>query len=1133
MGFNNPDVSWSELERVLSGKLRNGASMSGASPPGVPGDGGDSPAWSRKREPYRPPEGIPGAPEQPRMAGAAGEALAETPPVPYAELHCHSNFSFLDGASHPEELVEQAARLGLEAIALTDHDGMYGVVRFAEAAAELGVRTMFGAELSFGLSAPQNGVPDPEGTHLLLLATGPEGYHALCRTISAAQLRGEEKGRPIYRMEEVVDDVAGRVVALTGCRKGAVRRALDRRGPEAAAAELSRLIALFGAEHVVVELTDHGLPADTERNDVLAQLAHRAGVPTVATNAVHYAGPERYPLATALAAVRARLGLDDADGWLPAAPTAYLRSGAEMAARFDARYPGAVARAAAFGRELSFELRLVAPELPPFPVPSGETEARWLRQLTYQGVASRYGSHAENPEAVETVERELKVIEEKNFPGYFLIVHDIVSFCKRNNILCQGRGSAANSAVCYALGITAVDAVEHGLLFERFLSPARDGYPDIDLDIESGRREEVIQYVYEKYDRTHTAQVANVITYRPRSAVRDMAKALGFSLGQQDAWSKRIERWGPNVGASTGNSSSDPDGIPENVRTLADQLLGFPRHLGIHSGGMVICDRPVSEVVPVEWARMAKRTVVQWDKDDCAAAGLVKFDLLGLGMLTALHKMIDLVAEHHGRRVELPDLQPIDPVVYEMLCQADSVGVFQVESRAQIATLPRLKPRTFYDLVVEVALIRPGPIQGGSVHPYIKRRNGQEPVVYDHPLLENALRKTLGVPLFQEQLMQIAVDVAGFSAADADELRRAMGAKRSTEKMERLRSRFFAGMAQNGITGDIAATIFEKMLAFANFGFPESHSISFASLVYYSSWFKYYYPAAFCAALLNSQPMGFYSPQSLVADARRHGVLVHGPDVNRSGADAVLEPAEDSTGGQAVRLGLSSVRAVGDELAKTIEAERRAHGRYADLAEFARRVRLTSAAAEALATAGAFGCFGVDRRAALWAAGVLARERPTQLPGTSVGIEAPPLPGMTEAELTVADVWATGISPDSHPIEHLRERLAAASAVPIADLKAVEDGTRVKVGGLVTHRQRPATAGGVTFLNLEDETGMLNVVCSPGLWTRYRTVAMSGSALLVRGRLERGTDSRRVLNLLADRLDRLVLKVPVRSRDFR
>jgi error-prone DNA polymerase len=1115
VSWNNPDVPWSELEAALSGRPRDGASLAG----GPEVDGGDSPAWSRKREPYTPPE----LPEPESR-------------VPYAELHCHSNFSFLDGASHPEELVEQAARLGLDAIALTDHDGMYGVVRFAEAAAELGVRTAFGAELSLGLTAPQNGVADPEGSHLLLLARHPEGYRSLCRTISTAQLRGKEKGRPVYDLDEVVADTAGQVLVLTGCRKGAVREALRTGGRDAAGKELRRLVERFGADHVVVELTHQALPTDTERNDVLADLARDAGLPIIASTAAHYAAPHRFPLATALAAVRARRSLDDADGWLPPAGTAHLRSGAEMAARFDQRYPGAVARAAALGADCAFSIDLVAPQLPPFDVPPGHTEASWLRELTYRGVAHRYGSHAEYPEAVEAVERELAIIEQKNFPGYFLIVHDIVEFCRRSDILCQGRGSAANSAVCFALGITNVDAVAHRLLFERFLSPARDGYPDIDLDIESGRREEAIQYVYRRHGRGRAAQVANVITYRPRSAVRDMAKALGFSPGQQDAWSKQIERWqGP-----VGDTAIAPAGMPDQVVELADELLGFPRHLGIHSGGMVICDRPVSEVVPVEWARMEGRTVVQWDKDDCAAAGLVKFDLLGLGMLTALHLMIDLVAEHHGEKVELHELQPTDPAVFAMLQRADSVGVFQVESRAQMATLPRLKPRTFYDLVVEVALIRPGPIQGGSVHPYIQRRNGAE-WKHDHPLLANALDKTLGVPLFQEQLMQVAVDVAGFSAADADELRRAMGSKRSEEKMEKLRNRFFAGMAANGITGEVADGIFRKMLAFANFGFPESHSISFASLVYYSAWFKHYYPAAFCAALLNSQPMGFYSPQSLVADASRHGVLSRGPDVNLGRAEAVLQPDARSTGGQAIRLGTAEVRGVGLELAEEIDAERERGGPYRDLADLARRVRLAVPHAEALATAGAFGCFGVDRRSALWAAGVVAAVRPDQLPGTAVGLEAPALPGLTGVELTAADLWATGVSPDSHPMQHLRERLDGLGAVRIDGLDAVgrdlvagdpeQTPPRVLVGGLVTHRQRPATARGVTFLNLEDESGMLNVTCSEGLWARYRTVAVSSTALLVRGRLERSPEG--VLNLVADRLQRMALTVPVKSRDFR
>ena len=500
-------------------------------------------------------------------------------------------------------------------------------------------------------------------------------------------------------------------------------------------------------------------------------------------------------------------------------------------------------------------------------MPDGHTEDSWLRRLIMAGARDRYGPAERAPRAYAQIEHELKVIAQLNFPGYFLVVHDIARFCRENNILCQGRGSAANSAVCYALGVTAVDPVANELLFERFLSPARDGPPDIDMDIESDQREKVIQYVYDKYGRDYAAQVANVITYRGRIAVRDMARALGFSQGQQDAWSKQISHWNGLA------DSPDIEGIPPQVIDLATQIRNLPRHMGIHSGGMVICDRPIADVCPVEWARMENRSVLQWDKDDCAAIGLVKFDLLGLGMLSALHYAIDLLAEHKGIEVDLARLDLSEPAVYEMLPRADSVGVFQVESRAQMATLPRLKPRVFYDLVVEVALIRPGPIQGGSVHPYIRRRNGMDPVVYDHPSMEPALRKTLGVPLFQEQLMQLAVDCAGFSAAEADQLRRAMGSKRSTERMRRLRGRFYDGMRElHGATDEVIDRIYEKLEAFANFGFPESHALSFASLVFYSSWFKLHHPAAFCAALLRAQPMGFYSPQSLVADARRHGV---------------------------------------------------------------------------------------------------------------------------------------------------------------------------------------------------------------------------------------------------------------------
>ena len=1069
MGWNDGPPTWAEMERVLSGRPPStGLAATGAN-----------------------------TPDRPRRRTAA---------VRYAELHAHSAFSFLDGASTPEEMVAEAVRLDLSTIALTDHDGLYGVVRFAEAARELAIRTAFGAELSLSDTA-RTDVPDPPGPHLLVLARGPEGYRRLSRQLAAAHLAGGQKGRPRYDYDALTEAAGGHWHILTGCRKGHLQQALSTGGDDAAAMALADLVDRFGADRVSIELTHHGHPLDDERNAALAALAPRFGVGVIATTAAHFAEPARGRLAMAMAAIRARQSLDDAAGWLAPRGGAHLRSGDEMA-RIFTHCPEIVTAAADLGDQCAFELALIAPRLPPFDTPDGHTEDSWLRELTMTGAAGRYGPRANAPAAYAQIERELDVIATLNFPGYFLVVHDITQFCRRNNILCQGRGSAANSAVCYALGVTAVDPVANGLLFERFLSPARDGPPDIDIDIESDLREKVIQYVYARYGRDYAAQVANVITYRSRSAVRDMARALGFAQGQQDAWSKQ------------------PEDAPEAVLDLAAQIKHLPRHLGIHSGGMVICDRPIADVCPVEWARMAGRTVLQWDKDDCAAIGLVKFDLLGLGMLSALHYAIDLVAEHKGIEVDLARLDLSDARVYEMLQRADSVGVFQVESRAQMATLPRLKPRVFYDLVVEVALIRPGPIQGGSVHPYIRRRNGVEPVTYDHPSMEPALRKTLGVPLFQEQLMQLAVDCAGFSAAEADELRRAMGSKRSTEKMRRLRDRFYAGMAQrHGITGEVADRIYEKLAAFANFGFPESHSLSFASLVYYSSWFKLHHPAAFCAALLRAQPMGFYSPQSLVADARRHGVLVHGPDVNASGAHATCE-----NGGMQVRLGLGAVRNIGTDLAQRIVDERRSGGAYASLLDLTGRVQLSVPQAEALATAGALGCFGVTRREALWAAGTAAVERPDRLPGVGTSSSVPALPGMSAAELAAADVWATGVSPDSYPTQFLRPDLDALGVIPAGRLLSVPDGSRVLVAGAVTHRQRPGTAGGVTFMNLEDETGMVNVLCTPGVWTRHRRVAQSAPALLIRGRVQNAGGA---VTVLAERMRTITLAVGSRSRDFR
>ncbi|MGW0248793.1 error-prone DNA polymerase [Nocardia goodfellowii] len=1108
------------MERVLSGRPKPATTTAG--------DGGDSPAWSRKRGEYQ----------------AEAIARPDGPTVPYAELHAHSAYSFLDGASQPEELVEEAVRLGLEAIALTDHDGFYGTVRFFEAAKEWNMPTVFGSELSLGTglrsgkaagghaaapdSAPRTGAPDPAGPHLLVLARGQEGYRRLSREIAAAHLAAGEKGILRYDLDTLTAAAGGHWHILTGCRKGHVRQALEHdlgagetRLPRAEAA-LRDLMERFGADRVSVELTHHGIPTDDERNAYLIALADRCGLPVVATTGAHFAAPPQRRRAMALAAIRARSSLDDIAGWLAPTGGAHLRSGAEMAQLFAAGAGRAglraVSNAVALARECAFDLRLIAPKLPPFDVPSGHDENSWLRALTLRGAAERYGPPERNSRAYRQLEHELAVIAELGFPGYFLVVHDIITFCKKNDILCQGRGSAANSAVCYAIGITNVDPVANKLLFERFLSPERDGPPDIDVDIESDRREEAIQHVYARYGRDYAAQVANVITYRGKSAVRDAARALGFSPGQQDAWSKQVSRW-------TGVTEETDTDIPAEVLSLAGEIEGLPRHLGIHSGGMVICDRPIADVCPVEWARMADRSVLQWDKDDCAAAGLVKFDLLGLGMLSALHYMIDMVREHEGKTVELHRLDLTEKAVYDMLCRADSIGVFQVESRAQMATLPRLKPRTFYDLVVEVALIRPGPIQGGSVHPYIRRRNKLEKVRYEHAALKNSLERTLGVPLFQEQLMQMAVDVAGFSAAEADQLRRAMGSKRSPERMERLKERFYQGMRdQHGITGEVADRIYEKLYAFANFGFPESHSQSFASIVFYSAWFKLHHPAAFCAGLLRAQPMGFYSPQSLVADARRHGVPVHGPDINASLAEPTVE-----NHGKEVRLGLAAVRHIGAELAEKIVAAR-ARGPYTSFLDLTGRVELTVPQAESLATAGALGSLGITRRAALWAAGAAAGERPDRLPGTGAAVTAPVLPGMSDLELAAADVWATGVSPGSYPTEFLRPRLDALGVLPADRLLSVPDGSRVLVGGAVTHRQRPATAAGVTFLNLEDETGMINIVCSVGLWTRYRRLAQSAPALLIRGRVQNAEGA---VSVVAEHLQRLDLRIEAKSRDFR
>jgi error-prone DNA polymerase len=1144
MGFSNPRTPWSKLARRLEGK----------GVPGQPGtdrpvdkhaDGSDAPAFSRPDR-YQVSVGPRGPDSRDRYHGTSADdadakrgPLLQTASVDWAELHVHSQFSFLDGASDPEELVAAGAAAGLTSLALTDHNGLYGAVRFAHAAAEVGLPTVFGSELSVGLAEKIPGQTDPEATHLLVLARSVDGYHQLSRAITEANLRGE-KNRPVFDLEELAA-MDGDWTILTGCRKGPLRRALT--DADGGLGALRDLIALFGRDRIAVELSRDGTPDDDERLRHLGDLAKRTRLPIMASNTVHFATRARWKSAQVRASVRSRLSLDELAGWLPATANARIHTGEEMLARFPRQ---ALENAVRIGRECSFVLGSARPDLPKAPMPDDGDGEAYLRGLIAERGRQRYGSRAEHPRAWEQLGREMDMIAQLGFCGYFLIVFDITEFCRNMGIFCQGRGSAANSAVCFVLGITAVDAVKHGLLFDRFLSPDRKGYPDIDIDIESGRREEVIQYVYDHFGRDRAAQVANVITYRAKSAIRDAAFSLGYAPGQQDAFSKSSNRW-----ASLPDAEDSP--VPGPVLTVAGDLLGSPRHLGIHSGGMILADRPIGEVVPIEKATMGHRTVVQWDKDDCAAMELVKFDLLGLGMLTALHEMVGLVHRHTGVLIDRAEIDDEDEDVYDMLCRADAVGVFQVESRAQLATLPRLRPRIFYDLAVQVALIRPGPIQGGSVHPYIRRRQGLDTVEYLHPLLEKSLAKTCGVPLFQEQLMQMAIDVGGFTGADADRLRQAMGSRRSERRMAELAEKFRTGALARGVDADTAEAIFATIAAFANYGFPESHAISFANLVYQSAWFKLHHHAAFTAGLLRSQPMGFYSPQSLIADARRHGVPILPVDIRWSQAETDLErvgPGEQrhstasagddtasagdrngtaaSAGELGIRLGLESVAHVGT-FAEVIVRER-AIAPFTSVADLAERTGIGKQALESLATAGALSGFDLDRRQALWLAGGVAGAHPGLLPGTASVDSAPSLPSMDAFDTTLAELFSTGITVDGYPTEILRDQLIARGYFSTADAAAAADGTRMTVAAIVTHRQRPATASGITFINLEDEFGMLNVVATAGLMKRFRTVATSRNFLVVTGLIQRGGE---VVSLYAHKLIPLEVQLPTKARNFR
>ncbi|MCS4484274.1 error-prone DNA polymerase [Gleimia sp. 6138-11-ORH1] len=1018
----------------------------------------------------------------------------------YAELHAHSCYSFLYGADHPETLVKQAKELGLTGIAILDYHGMYGAVKTAVAAKTHEIKSIYGTEIL---------VKDPDLglVHLPVLANNVKGYHQLCKLISDTQLANTSRQDTILSWEEIATHFQDNWTILTGTTKGPLRKALNKTGITGGKQLLQKLTGLFG-NALAIE-SNLQTPEEQElTSHQLATLAKQLQLPLIATGAVKAAHINSLPRANVLNAIHLKGTLEQTEPYLEAFP-AILRSASEME-KIHKYYPQATENAAELAEKLAFNLNLIAPQLPKGIIPPNETEESWLRKCTYQGAYKRYGTPNENPKAWETIESELQIITQLGFCGYFLIVKEIVDFCLANDILCQGRGSAANSAVCYSLGITAVDAVKHQLMFARFLSPDRDGPPDIDIDIEAERREEVIQHVYEKYGRHNAAQVANVITYRTRYAISDVAKTFGYSEAIARSWSKQLT----------------PIPIDPRVEKIAKQLRKFPRHLGVHTGGMVLTRQPVSEICPLQWASKTGRTILQWDKEDCAEVGLVKFDLLGLGMLTALKRMFTALEKmgHRGtdgKKLNLYNLPAEDPAVYDLLCAADTVGVFQVESRAQMNTLPRLKPRCFYDLVVEVALIRPGPIQGNAVNPYLRRRLGKEPITYIHPSLEPILQRTLGVPIFQEQLMQIAVETAGFTTAEADQLRKAISAKDSSEKLAKLKPKLFAGIAAKGISKENAETIFNYFKGYAQFGFPESHAFSFAYIVYASAWMKVHHRAEFYAALIASQPMGFYSVASLIADARRHNVKVHAVDVNSS---QWLTKAEN----EEVYLGLHLLKGLGKNTAQRI-VKAREKAPFTSLTEVAWRCQLNETHLRLLGLAGAFNSLGINRRDVLWQARFLTQnEKQPTLPG----LEFSPvtLPEMTKPQEIQADYQLAQGSAQLHPFELLRTDLTNRGIMSCAAGKQAADKQRIKVAGLVTHRQRPATAKGVVFLALEDETGIINVRCSIGLWKRYRLTALNTNALIIRGVADTADNA---FLLVADKIEKCEVNVQTQSRDFR
>ena len=1014
----------------------------------------------------------------------------------YAELQVASNFSFLRGASHPKELVERAAKLGLAAIAIADRNTLAGVVRAHTEAEKIGMRLVVGARLDF-LDAPS----------ILAFPTDRRAYGALSQLLTDGKRRAP-KGECHLRLADLLAAGDGQRLILIPP---------DRPDPTCLA-HLRTLKDRFGKR---LGLVAHHLYRgdDSKRLARLADLAQACSVPMIATNDVHAHVAERRPLQDVLTCIREGCTVAEAGFRLHANAERHLKLPREMARLFR-RHPDAVARTLEIVGECNFSLTELKYEYPEEPVPEGRTPQEELTRLTWLHAPERYPEGL--PEKVRaTLNKELALIAELDYARYFLTVHDIVKYARRKSILCQGRGSAANSAVCYVLGITAVDPDKIDLLFERFLSAERKEPPDIDVDFEHERREEVIQYIYEKYGRDRAGIVATTITYRTRSAIRDVGKALGLSADTIGILSGSLWGWGEEGIQDSAMREAGLNPAEPNLRRalkLTRDLVGFPRHLSQHTGGFVITRGKLSEVVPIENAAMDDRTVIEWNKDDLDALRMLKIDVLALGMLTCLSKGFNLLRAHYGVSRHLYQLDE-DPNVYSMLCRADSVGVFQVESRAQMTMLPRLKPKEFYDLVIEVAIVRPGPIQGDMVHPYLRRRAGKDPVEYPKEELREVLSRTCGVPLFQEQAMQIAIVAAGFSPDEANQLRRAMATFRHHGTIGTLRERFIEGMVRRDYKRDFAERCFKQIEGFGDYGFPESHAASFALLVYASAWIKHYYPAVFACALLNSQPMGFYAPAQLVRDARDHGVEIRPPDVSHSTWDCTLEPAGKN--GFALRLGFRQIKGFRKEDADRL-VDARVEGRFTTMRALWLSAGLDDRALEALAKGDAYTSLSLNRRQALWSATGLG-EAPLPLFAAAEKAEALArepevmLPAMTMGEEVSEDYRHLRLSLKTHPAALLRGALAAHGIITNAQLRTLPDRSRVTVSGLVLVRQRPGTASGVIFMTVEDETGVANIVVWPRVFEQFRRIVLGGTMVAVEGDIQRD-ESGLVIHVVADRL---------------